>query len=594
MGVPNGKKKKSRNMEKDMKRIPALAAVLFAITLLAGSVFFQADAQEYAAPEEPVEEVEIVAEEEFSELGAEDLPAEPLSPEEIEDFGEGTDSEEAVAEEEAAEEAVLEEEMAVMEEAEEVEAPVEVPEEEAAEEMAVMEEAEEMEAEETPEAEEEEATGIVTIPVRRETAPVVTHVPVSMTPELQEAIDLYNGGKFDSALARFRDYAKRNPSPEVYWLIGYALYKLERDEEANKYFDYAYLIDPDYSPTPALEEKLDGPLDVARPGKTPAPLVEEPRERELPPPVIGGPTEEPGVTAAPTEEPVAPTEAPEETAPAGTPEETVAEPAPPVAAEEEAVPPPPSPAVEQPVEEARPAESIAPPPPLAPAPSPAPAPAPRAAPAKPFARPSSPMGEVSPTVLLVSVVGGLLLYLLYSYCFYRIARRLNVSSAWMSFVPIIQVWPFIQSAGKSGWWILLLLVPVVNLVAAILIYMSVTENLGKNKMLGLLVLVPFIAPFYPIWLAFSSSGPKQTAMPGDEDMPDLSGEPPIPDLDFELEEEEPKSPVEDEFDIPEDIEEPKAAAPADQKFAEAPDVDDFLTDNAFLEDEEEEEEASKE
>jgi hypothetical protein len=202
---------------------------------------------------------------------------------------------------------------------------------------------------------------------------------------------------------------------------------------------------------------------------------------------------------------------------------------------------------------------------------------------------------MSPTLLLVSIVGGLLVYLLYSYCFFRIARRLNVSSAWMSFVPIIQVWPFIKSAGKPGWWILLLLVPVVNLVAGILIYMSITENLGKNKMLGLLVLVPPVAPFYPVWLAFSSSGPKTgSAMPEDDDMPDLSGEPPIPDLDFDLEEEEPRSPVEDDFDIPEDIEEPKAAEPEDieepanQKLAEDPDLDDFLTDNAFLEDEEEE------
>jgi hypothetical protein len=95
-------------------------------------------------------------------------------------------------------------------------------------------------------------------------------------------------------------------------------------------------------------------------------------------------------------------------------------------------------------------------------------------------------------------------------------------------------------------------------------------------------------------------------------MPDLSGEPPIPDLDFDLDEEKPRSPAEDDFDIPEDIEEPKAAEPedieepepaepedieepepADQRLAEAPEMDDFLTDNAFLEDEEEEE-ANKE
>jgi hypothetical protein len=63
LDIPNGNKKKGRNMEKDMKRIPAIAAVVLAMALLAGSVFFQADAQEYTTQEEPAEAVETVAEE---------------------------------------------------------------------------------------------------------------------------------------------------------------------------------------------------------------------------------------------------------------------------------------------------------------------------------------------------------------------------------------------------------------------------------------------------------------------------------------------------------------------------------------------------
>jgi hypothetical protein len=456
--------------------------------------------------------------------------------------------------------AAAEEEMPVEEEAAAAEEEMPVEEEAAAaeEEMPVMEEEavaeEEMPVEEEAAVEEEaeeEATGVVKIPARRKEGPIVTHVPASGTPELQEAIDLYNVGKFDTALTRFKDYAKRNPSPEVYWLIGYALYKLERDDEANKYFDYAYLINPDYSPTPALEEKLDRPLDVARPGRTPAPMMEEPRERELPP-VIGGPTEEPGVTATPTEEPVAPVEAPE--APA--PEEAQAEPAAPAATEKEAVPPPPAPAVQEPVEEAKPAEGVAPTP--AP-PAPAPAPAPKAAPVKPFAKPTllERVKEAVPNPLFlyggVALIG--VLYVVVCLLIFRKARKSDVSMAWLSFIPLVQVLPLIKSA---------------------------------------------------------KSGATGTAAAEDEGMPDLSGEPPIPDLDFDLDEEEPRSPAEDDFDIPEDIEEPKAAEPedieepepaepedieepepADQRLAEAPEMDDFLTDNAFLEDEEEEE-ANKE
>jgi hypothetical protein len=205
------------------------------------------------------------------------------------------------------------------------------------------------------------------------------------------------------------------------------------------------------------------------------------------------------------------------------------------------------------------------------------------------------MDKLGPAAGIGMLAGALLGWFFVCYCFFRIYRRLNVASAWMAFVPIIQVWPLIKAADKPWWWLLLLLVPLVGVVITVMIYMSLMENLGKNRMLGLLVLLPPVLLVYIIVLAFSSSGPKAgTAMPEDEDMPDLSGEPPIPDLDFDLDEEEPRSPVEDDFDIPEDIEEPKSAEPEDieepanQKLAEDPDLDDFLTDNAFLEDEEEE------
>jgi hypothetical protein len=167
------------------------------------------------------------------------------------------------------------------------------------------------------------------------------------------------------------------------------------------------------------------------------------------------------------------------------------------------------------------------------------------------------MDKLGPAAGIGMLAGALLGWFFVCYCFFRIYRRLNVASAWMAFVPIIQVWPLIKAADKPWWWLLLLLVPLVGVVITVMIYMSLMENLGKNRMLGLLVLLPPVLLVYIIVLAFSSSGPKAGTA-----MPDI---------------EEPKSAE------PEDIEEP-----ANQKLAEDPDLDDFLTDNAFLEDEEEE------
>ncbi len=60
-----------------------------------------------------------------------------------------------------------------------------------------------------------------------------------------------------------------------------------------------------------------------------------------------------------------------------------------------------------------------------------------------------------------------------------------------------------MSADKPAWWILLLLVPLVNIVDGVYLWMCITENLGRNKWLGLLVLVSLVGFIYPAWLAFS-------------------------------------------------------------------------------------------
>ncbi len=99
-----------------------------------------------------------------------------------------------------------------------------------------------------------------------------------------------------------------------------------------------------------------------------------------------------------------------------------------------------------------------------------------------------------------------LLYLYFSLCLYAIARKLGVPGAWMAWVPVLQMFTLLASASKSGWWILLFLVPVVNVIVQAYIWMCVTENLGREKWLGLLMLVPVVNMVYLGVLAFSKEG----------------------------------------------------------------------------------------
>jgi Family of unknown function (DUF5684) len=74
---------------------------------------------------------------------------------------------------------------------------------------------------------------------------------------------------------------------------------------------------------------------------------------------------------------------------------------------------------------------------------------------------------------------------------------------WASLIPIYNMIVLLRIAGKPAWWILLLLIPVVNFVIAILISIEVANNFGKGAGFGLgLAFLGFI--FYPI-LGFGSA-----------------------------------------------------------------------------------------
>jgi uncharacterized membrane protein YhaH (DUF805 family) len=80
---------------------------------------------------------------------------------------------------------------------------------------------------------------------------------------------------------------------------------------------------------------------------------------------------------------------------------------------------------------------------------------------------------------------------------------------WAAIVPIYNLVVLMRIAGKPGWWVLLMFIPVVNLVVAILAIVGVAKNFGKGTgyALGLLFLSPI---FYPM-LAWGDARYQKTA-----------------------------------------------------------------------------------
>jgi hypothetical protein len=74
---------------------------------------------------------------------------------------------------------------------------------------------------------------------------------------------------------------------------------------------------------------------------------------------------------------------------------------------------------------------------------------------------------------------------------------------WAVIIPIYNVIVFLKIAGKPLWWIILLLIPVVNLVIAIIATIALAEKFGQGVGFAIgLLLLPFI--FYPV-LAFGGA-----------------------------------------------------------------------------------------
>ncbi len=70
----------------------------------------------------------------------------------------------------------------------------------------------------------------------------------NMNSEYEKALSYYDKGRFKEAAEILKEYVKHRPDSDAYYRTGYALYKLKRFDEADKYFKQAYLIDPNFSP----------------------------------------------------------------------------------------------------------------------------------------------------------------------------------------------------------------------------------------------------------------------------------------------------------------------------------------------------------
>lgn len=75
---------------------------------------------------------------------------------------------------------------------------------------------------------------------------------------------------------------------------------------------------------------------------------------------------------------------------------------------------------------------------------------------------------------------------------------------WAAIVPIYNIYVMLQIVGRPTWWILLFLIPFVNIVVSLITAMDLAKAFGKSQAFGIVALWLFGIVGYPM-LAFSNA-----------------------------------------------------------------------------------------
>ena len=99
----------------------------------------------------------------------------------------------------------------------------------------------------------------------------------------------------------------------------------------------------------------------------------------------------------------------------------------------------------------------------------------------------------------------LISYVVTAWLLGRIFKKAGVEQ-WVVWVPVYNTWKLLEIGGQQGFWAVLSLVPIVNIVSAVFMYIAmyhIGKKLGKED--WFIVIAIFLPLVWLIWLAFDDS-----------------------------------------------------------------------------------------
>jgi hypothetical protein len=105
-------------------------------------------------------------------------------------------------------------------------------------------------------------------------------------------------------------------------------------------------------------------------------------------------------------------------------------------------------------------------------------------------------------------------YVYFALVFMTLAKKFGVKHVWMAWVPILNLFLFVKLAGKSYWWALAFLVPILNIVLYFWYWSLIFKRGGRPGWWWVLMLIPVVNIIMPGILAWGkSSHPTVPAVP---------------------------------------------------------------------------------
>ena len=123
-------------------------------------------------------------------------------------------------------------------------------------------------------------------------------------------------------------------------------------------------------------------------------------------------------------------------------------------------------------------------------------------------------------MIIPAIIGGLVVYIYSAWATMVVAQKLNVPNGWLAFIPIANVYLMTQMAEVPAWMTLFILLPIIPFIgslafAAIMLWWwwKICERRGREGWWAILMLIPIVNLIILGMLAWAEAGEGKPKVP---------------------------------------------------------------------------------